>query len=176
MPQLATDDKRLRKPDKNNTAFTPRKQTDLEGPGQWKLQENREHDLAPGSVTREGPWRQPHLRAVKLDMFGVRVEGKAWGGGREGSLGGHLFFYSHRDSQFSLSLGDLLLGFCDCHSRATVFESLDISLTPPPSTETPSLRAPPNPSDPTVLVGFSCQHPVTEMLGVSGKVFGRCGK
>lgn len=91
MPQLAADDKGLRKPDKNNTAFSPRKQTDLEGPGQWKLQENREHDLAPGSVAREGPWRQPHLRAVKLDMLGVRVEGEAWGGGREGSLGGTCF-------------------------------------------------------------------------------------
>lgn len=77
-PQLATDDRRLRKPDEN-TAFTPRKQTDLEGLGQWTLQENREHDLAPGSVAREGPWREPNLRAVKLDLLGVRMEGGSLG-------------------------------------------------------------------------------------------------
>lgn len=77
-PQLATDDRRLRKPDEN-TAFAPRKQTDSEGLGQWTLQGNREHDLAPGSIAREGPWRQPDLRAVKLDMLGVRVEGGSLG-------------------------------------------------------------------------------------------------
>lgn len=41
--------------------------------------EHREHDLAPGSVAREGPWRQPDLRAVKLDMLGVRVKAGSLG-------------------------------------------------------------------------------------------------
>lgn len=98
MPQLATDDKRLRKPDKN-TAFS--QQTDSEGLGQWKLQENREHDLAPVSVSREGPWRQSDLRAVKLHMLGMRVEREAWGGGREGSLGASVSLQPQRLSVFT---------------------------------------------------------------------------
>lgn len=127
----------------------------------WRARDN-------GSYRRTGSmtWHQaPSPEKVPGDSpISEQWSWTCLGWGWRAKPGGHLFLYSHRDSQFSLSLGVLLLGFCDCHSRATVFKSLDISLIPPPSTETPSLRAPPNPSDPTELVGFSCQHPVTKML------------